>query len=308
LDLSKDNKRVIALGFFDGVHIGHAALLQKTAELARAIHAESAALTFTAHPASRIGGQPIPLINSLEDRIYLIRTLYSIEEVIPLPFDDRMMHMPWEEFITDYLIEHLSAGGLVAGHDFHFGWKGEGNPQRLSETCARLGIGCHIIGKVTLDGITVSSTFIRSLLDAGDMERANRYLGHPHMLTSTVEHGKGLGRSIGIPTVNLTIPAGVITPAYGVYITRILLENGESYPAVTNIGVRPTVDNDQSVSVESHILGYSGNLYGERVRLEFFSRIRPEVKFPSLHELTAEIRRNIDATRRYFETHDKTVS
>jgi riboflavin kinase/FMN adenylyltransferase len=303
MDLSNELKRVIALGFFDGVHVGHAALLQKTAEQARAIHAESAALTFTVHPASRIGGQPIPLINSMEDRIFLIRTLYSIEEVIPLPFDDRLMHMAWEQFISDYLLEHLSAGGLVAGHDFHFGWKGQGDPQKLSEACARFGIGCHIIGKIELDGITVSSTYIRSLLDAGDMELANRYLGHPHMLTSTVEHGKGLGRSIGIPTVNLTIPNGVITPAYGGYITRILLENGEVYPAVTNIGVRPTVDDDKSVSVESHILNYSGNLYGKRVRLEFFSRIRPEIRFPSLFELTSEIQRNIDATRRYFESH-----
>jgi riboflavin kinase/FMN adenylyltransferase len=284
------------------VHIGHAALLRETKEQALLLGAESAALTFTAHPASRIGGQAIPLINSLEDRIYLMQNLYSIEAVIPLPFDDRMMHMPWRQFIDDYLLEHLSAGARGAGHEFHLGWEGPGGPEKLCEVCAEKGIGCRIIGKVDLDGVTVSSTYIRSLLDEGNMELANRYLGHPHMLSSTVEHGKGLGRSIGIPTVNLSVPNGVLIPARGVYVTRITLENGSSYPAVTNGGVRPTVDQAASVSVESHILDYAGNLYGHRVRLEFFSRLRPEIRFPSLEELTAEIRRNIGDTRRYFES------
>ena len=178
---------------------------------------------------------------------------------------------------------------------------GKGNPQRLQEVCAQLGVGCDIIGKVEREGITISSTYIRTLVAQGEMDRAVEFLGHPHVLTNRVTHGKKIGSSsLGFPTVNLQIPPQVIVPAFGVYATRVWVE-GRSYIAVTNVGVRPTVeDNDGRVTVEGFILDFDGDLYGKELRMEFYHRIRGERKFPSLQELSQEIRRNAEETRAYF--------
>ena len=195
------------------------------------------------HPENLILKAPtVPLLSSPLDRAELMRRYYGIRDVIVAHFDERMMHMPWQEFVTDYLVGENGAVYLVAGHDFHFCYKGEGNPERLRELCGELGIGCDIIPKVERDHITISSTYIRTLVAQGEMERANEFLGHPHTLTDTVAHGKKLGSTLGFPTVNLRFQPGVLVPAHGVYATKVWFENGESRPAVANIGVRPTVD------------------------------------------------------------------
>ncbi|MEG0765814.1 MAG: riboflavin biosynthesis protein RibF [Pseudoflavonifractor sp.] len=295
-----EEKRIIALGFFDGVHRGHGALLRRVTEVAAATGAIPAAVTFDTHPENLIMGSPMPLISSPRDRSDLMRRYYGIQEVIVAHFDQRMMHMPWQDFITDFLISENGAVHLVAGHDFHFGYKGEGNPQRLQETCARLGVGCDIIPKVALDGITISSTYIRGLLAQGELEEANYFLGHPHSLTDTVAHGKKLGGSLGFPTVNLHFAPGVLVPARGVYATRVFLEDGSSYLAVTNIGVRPTVDDDGAVTVEGFLLDFDGDLYGKTLRMEFHKFLRPEQKFASLDLLKAAVLKNAQETRDYF--------
>ena len=215
---------------------------------------------------------------------------------------DAMQRMDWQDFITDYLVRELNVVHVVAGHDFHFGYMGKGNPQRLREKCAQLGLGCDIIGRVEQDGITISSTYIRTLVAQGEMERANQFLGHPHTLTDTVAHGKKLGGTLGFPTVNLRFQPGVLVPAHGVYATRVTFENGESRPAVTNIGVRPTVDDGDRVTVEGFILDFQGDLYGQTVRMEFYKRLRGERKFPSLEALKDEVMRNAEQTRAYFST------
>ena len=294
-------KRVIALGFFDGVHLGHGALLSRVGEKAARLEAVPAAVTFDTHPENLILKAPaVPLLSSPQDRGSLMRRYYGIRDVIVAHFDERMMHMPWREFVTDYLVGENGAVHLVAGHDFHFGYKGEGNPQRLTQLCGELGIGCDIIPKVERDHITVSSTYIRTLIAQGEMERANEFLGHPHTLTDTVAHGKKLGTTLGFPTVNLRFQPGVLIPAYGVYATRVWFENGESRPAVTNIGVRPTVDDGNKVTVEGFILDFSGDLYGQTVRMEFYRRLRGERKFDSLEALKEEVMRNARQTRDYF--------
>ena len=273
----KKEQRVIALGFFDGVHLGHGALLRRVAEVAAQTGAVPSAVTFDTHPDQLVLGEDVALINSPADRSELLRRKYGIRDVIVAHFDERMMKMPWEEFVTDYLVREHGAIHLVAGHDFHFGYMGRGNPERLKEKCAELGIGCDIIDKVEKDGITISSTYIRSLIKQGEMERAAEFLGHPHTLTDTVSHGKKLGSTLGFPTVNLRFRPGVIVPSYGVYATKVVLSDGSAYPAVTNIGVRPTVDQNGGVTVESWLLdGFSGDLYGQEVRVEFYHHIRGE--------------------------------
>ncbi len=297
-----NTKRVIALGFFDGVHHGHGQLMKAVTAAANRTGAAASAFTFDRSPTAVITGQPVPLISSVEDRIWLMRHYYGIQEVVVASFD-AMQRMDWEDFITQYLIRDLGVVHIVAGHDFHFGYMGKGNPQRLKEKCAQLGIGCDIIGTVTQDGITISSTYIRTLIAQGEMERANQFLGHPHTLTNRVAHGKHIGSSaLGFPTVNLSIPDQVIVPAFGVYATKVHF-NGRSFMAVTNVGVRPTIqDNDGRVTVEGFILDFSGDLYGQEVRMEFYKRLRGEQKFPSLQALAQEIGRNAQQTQEYFTT------
>lgn len=294
-------RRVIALGFFDGVHLGHAALLKRVAEVARELDAVPAAVTFDKHPEDVILGKAhVPLITSPADRAELMRRLYGISDVIVAHFDTRMMHMPWQDFVADFLVRECGAVYLVAGHDFHFGYKGEGNPRRLEALCAGLGIGCDIIPKVEVEGITVSSTYIRSLLAQGELERVSQFLGHPYCLSGAVAHGKHLGSSLGFPTVNLSFPAGVMTPAFGVYATRACFD-GESVMAVTNVGVRPTVEDAGRVNAEGYLLDFRGDLYGRQLRLDFYKFLRSERKFPSLDALRREVMRNAEQTRAYFE-------
>lgn len=293
-------KRAIALGFFDGVHTGHGALLRRVGEVAARNNLVPSAFTFDTHPENLIMGTPMPLITTPADRADLMRRLYGIRDVIVARFDQRMMRMDWRSFVSDYLVEENGAAWLVAGHDFHFGYKGEGNPQRLQEFCKGLGVGCDIIPRIEKDGITVSSTYIRTLLAQGEMERAMEFLGHPHVFTAQVSHGKRLGTSLGFPTVNLQIPSGILVPAFGVYAARAWLEDGSCHLCVTNIGTRPTVDCSGSVNVEGFLLDFSGDLYGQTVRMEFFRRLRGEERFSSLEALRSAILKDTEATKQYF--------
>ena len=297
-------EKVIALGFFDGVHLGHAALLRRTVEAAAQRGVTPAVFTFDRPPKEVVTGVPCPLINSAEDRRELVRRLYGIQEVIMVPFDREMMTTPWDKFVTDILVGRYHAVHLVAGHDHHFGHKNQGSPELLLEKCAELGLGCDIIPKVEVGGITVSSTYIRRLVELGQISRANRFLGHPHTLTGSVRHGRGIGSSRLYPTANLIIPPHVLVPSHGVYVTRATLPEGASYAAVTNVGTRPTVNNGTDITVEASLLDFEGDLYGKTLRLEFFEHLRDEVRFDSLDALKAQIAADAEATRQYFAAAD----
>ena len=292
-------KRAIALGFFDGVHIGHAALLKRTKERAAEIGAVPSVLSFDVHPDTLVFGKTVPLINSAIGREDIIRREFGIENVVFLHFNRSMMRMDWVEFIES-LIRELNIGWIVVGHDFCFGYKGQGTAERLKAYCEAHGLGCDIIPPVMLDGQIVSSTRIRKLVEDGDMEEARRWLGHPHMLSDTVHSGYRLGHKMGAPTINMYFPEGVIVPRHGVYATKVWLEDGSSHVAVTNVGVRPTVSEGERVSVESHLLDYSGNLYGRQARVEFYRFLRPETRFEDVEALSEQIRRDAEEARRYF--------
>lgn len=295
-------ERVIALGFFDGVHLGHGALLRRTVEEAARRGCTPALFTYDRPPKEVVTGIPCPLINSPEDRRDLARRLYGIRDVLMVPFDHEMMTTSWEDFITEILVGRYHAVHLVAGHDHHFGHKNQGSPELLAEKCRELGLGCDIIPKVEVAGIEVSSTYIRRLLELGQIDRANRFLGHPHTLTGTVRHGRGIGSSRLFPTANLTVPPHVQVPSHGVYVTRAYLPDGASYAAVTNVGTRPTVNNGTDVTVEASLLDFEGDLYGQTLRLEFFQRLRDEMRFDTLDALRSQIAADAEATRQYFET------
>ena len=210
-----------------------------------------------------------------------------------------MRCLPWEDFLT-LLLETRGGAGFVCGEDFRFGFRGEGNAESLARFCRDRGLPWAVVPEQTLEGTRISSTVIRKLLEGGDMAGANRFLGHSHILTGGVIPGHQLGRRLGIPTANLALPGELAVPKFGVYACLCRVD-GQEYPAVTNIGVRPTVSG-QGITVEPWILDYDGDLYGREITLEFQAFLRPERKFPDLESLKAEIHRNATQTRTLLNT------
>lgn len=294
-------KTIYALGFFDGVHLGHAALLRECRRLAEETGCKAAAVTFSSHPDTLVLGKTPRLINTIEDRVQLL-TESGMDEVVVLPFDKQMQTMPWQEFLR-LLVANYGAAGLVCGHDFRFGNGGAGNAALLTDYCTEHHMPCAVVPEQTVSGITVSSTHIRSLLEAGKMEEAALFLGHPHILSGTVVTGRKLGRTLGIPTANLSIPEEVVKLPFGVYACKAEAE-GNTYIAVTNIGNRPTVGGHR-ITVEPWLLGFDGDLYGKHLTLSFHAFLRPEQKFPSLEALKEEIQKNAIETRKFFENNTK---
>ena len=191
------------------------------------------------------------------------------------------------------------AAGFICGKDFRFGNRGEGNAEKLKAYCRERNLLCSIVVDQTLEGIRVSSTHIRNLLEAGDLEEAIRFMGHPYVISGEVISGRKLGRTIGVPTANLLLPEEVVELPRGVYAC-IAVAEGQEYLAVTNIGSRPTVGGHQT-RAEAWLLDFDGDLYGKQLTLEFYKFLRPERKFDSLEELTKEIQKNAAETRKIFE-------
>ena len=287
---------VIALGFFDGVHLGHGDLLSRTAEAASREGLRAMALTFDRSP-----GKDGRLLTSVEDRTRLIRELYGIDKVAVLPFTDEFKHMGWEDFLQS-LVRDYAAARLVCGWDYRFGYRGEGDPGKLRGWCASHGLGCDVIAPRIIDGVVVSSTHLKALIEAGDMETAARFCGHCHTLTGTVQAGRGLGHTLGFPTANLLPAPELVLPKDGVYAVRGTVE-GQSYTGVCNVGTRPTVEGHRR-TVETWLFGFEGNLYGKRLTVDFCRCLREERKFESLEALREEILRNRTQAEAYFRKHD----
>jgi len=286
-------KTIYALGFFDGVHLGHQALLLACRHLAQRNGCNAGVVTFSTHPDALVSGNVPGLISSREDRGRLLCG-YGMEKRIELPFDQQMMTTCWSDFLAG--LTQQDAAGFVCGSDFRFGAGGKGTAESLAEFCKSRDLPYAIVSQQELDGVRVSSTHIRQLLEQGDLAKANRFLGHPYTLSGKVVTGQQLGRTIGAPTANLVFPEGLIIPKLGVYATTATVD-GQTYPAVTNIGTRPTVKGE-GITVEAHLLDFEGDLYGKFLTLSFLEFLRPEQKFASLEQLKAEIEKNAQQTRK----------
>ncbi len=284
-----NEKQVFALGFFDGVHLGHGALLTACRLLAQELGACAAALSFDTHPDALVSGKAPALLNTAQDRARLMKELYGVEQMLTLRFDRALMQTPWQVFFQQ-LQTRYHAAGLVCGQDFRFGDRGQGTAALLEQACAAVGLPCVVVPEQRLEGQTVSSTYIRQLLRDGELERANRFLGHPHVLTGTVIQGRQLGRTLGTPTANLALPEGLLPLPFGVYGCRVHTGSG-IYLAATNVGTRPTV-NGHRLTVEAWLLDFAGDLYGQQITVEFLRFLRPEIKFASVGELQTEIQKN----------------
>lgn len=289
-------KNIYALGFFDGVHTGHEALLRRCRELSREGAFRCGVVTFGNHPDTLVLGHTPGLINTVSDRERLLLSS-GMERVVTLPFDETLRDTPWEVFLN-MLRRDYGAAGFVCGDDFRFGRKGAGTAETLKDYCAKESLPCDVVQERTIDGIRVSSSFIRTLLEQGNMEACCRFLGHPHVLSGEVVSGKHLGRTLGIPTANLLLPPELAVPHFGVYACRVATPEGE-FLSVTNVGTRPTVEG-QGITVESWLLDFSGDLYGKEITVSFYEFLRPEVKFASLDDMKAEILRNAEQTREFF--------
>lgn len=289
-------KKILALGFFDGVHLGHQALLNACCTLAAQNNCQAAAITFDRHPQSLFTANPPVLLSTEQDRRMLLRK-YGIGPIYQYPVTKETMSMSWQAFLME-LMEY-GAAGFVCGIDFHFGHRGEGDAKKLQHFCAERNLPCAVIAEQTLEGVRISSTHIRTLLEKGHMESAKRFLGHPHFLTGEVVPGRRLGSKLGFPTANVRIPEGIACPRHGVYACQAWVD-GESHIAVTNVGSRPTVNGHQ-VRAESWLLDFDADLYGKTITLEFHYFLRPEKKFDSLEQLKTAVLADGARTRSYFQ-------
>ena len=279
---------MLALGFFDGVHIGHGALLRRARELADARGCTAEAVSFDRHPDTLVFGQPVSLLTTPAQREALMRGLYGIDALHVLHFDRAMMAMPWEDFLRDVLVGQLHAEYVVCGDDYRFGAGGAGDAERLRAWYEARGLGCEVIPRVRLDGEIVSSTRIRDLLLKGDAAGAERLLGHPHLISGPVIFGFQKGRTIGIPTANVAFAPDLLVPAYGVYAASAETE-GKRYGAVVNIGVHPSVGALPAPVLEAHLLDFDHEIYGKPLSVYLHRQLRPEKTFPSIEALREQI-------------------
>jgi riboflavin kinase / FMN adenylyltransferase len=281
----------VAIGVFDGVHLGHQALLRHTIETARELNLKPAVLTFDPHPAAVIApGREPRLLTTVEERCRLIRE-QGIEEIFVLPFDAAIAAMTPDQFAQSVLRSKLETRAVVVGEDFHFGHNRAGTVATLSE----LGFLTRTLAPVQYRGADVSSTEIRKRIESGDVARAGRLLNRPYSISGEHISGHGIGHKQTVPTLNLRTNAEVL-PSKGVYITRTNCR----WNSITNVGIRPTFENDGTLSIETFLLGPFEEPAPESIVLEFLRRVRDERKFDSPEALKAQILRDVSTANRYF--------
>ena len=284
----------VALGAFDGIHVGHRAILGTAVSIARARSLPALACTFDPHPLDVLqpGGAPVP-ITTLAERLALMEET-GVDGVVVLEFTRGLAAMEPEAFVKDVLLVRLGARDIVVGFNHRFGHRARGDARLLTELAPGLGFTAHIVPPQVVDGVAVSSSEIRALLQRGDVASAARFLGRPYGVGGRVVRGAGRGRTLGFPTANLETDRPLLIPT-GVYACRARVDGG-MYPTVVNIGVRPTFA-EQTLAVEAHLLDFSADLYDRELRLEFIRRLRGEQKFPSPEALRKQIALDVALAR-----------
>ena len=292
-----NNKLAIALGNFDGVHKGHAQLM-KEAVAFKERGFIPAALMFESDPENCLAGSPVSLqITSNGQKEEILRSM-GIERVIFIDFMSNKDLSP-DEFVN-MLITEYNAGALICGFHYRFGKYASGDANLLKRLCEEKGLAFKMVDAYIMDGMVVSSTHIRSFIASGDMERASKALGRNFSVTSKVVEGKHLGRSLGFPTINQKIASDGAVPAHGVYLTKVTA-NGNRYSGITNVGLRPTVENTETCNIETNLLDFDGDLYGQTVTVEFIKMLRSEKKFANISLLKDAISADRENARKFFE-------
>lgn len=292
--LSPGRATIVSIGVFDGVHTGHQELLRRLVKKARLSQLLSVVITFRQHPQRLFSPEtPLSLIQPLEDRVELIRSL-GADIVLTLDFDSELAQLDARSF-TALLQRHLNMQGLVLGWDFAMGRSRQGSLQALEELGKRFGFSTEVVGAVTLDGEIVSSTAVRGALAAGDMRKANAMLGRAFGLRAQVVKGSGRGRELGFATANLETDASQALPADGVY-AALAAVNGRQYQAAVFIGRRPTFNGLERI-MEVHLLDFAADIYGSELKVDIIERMRGERKFESATALKTQIAQDVKLIR-----------
>lgn len=290
------SRTVVTVGNFDGVHLGHRAILGRVTARAKELGSQPVALTFDPHPVKMLRPQAnLPMLTTPEQKFRLLKEA-GMDAVVVLPFTQEFAAIPARDFVVRYFVESLKAREVVVGHDYNFGHQREGNIDLLKELGQTLGFTVQVVWAVEVNGAVVSSSLIRAMLKLGKVEEANELLGRPYSVSGQVIVGKGRGaKLLGIPTANIR-PENDLLPASGIY--AVVAQWGEKIlPGVANIGTCPTFDNETALSLEVHIFDFAGDLYGENLSVAFIARLREERRFPSIEALGAQIRADIAAAR-----------
>ena len=293
---TSNQKNVVALGKFDGIHIGHRKLIETAVSAAKTKNMKTLVYTIVSEGGKSITGD-------LEKEKIILGL--GADSVIKQMLTDDFRSLAPEEFVKKILVEKLCAGHIVVGYNFKFGVNRSGNADTLLRLCKKYDLGITVIESVNAadesgNYIPVSSTRIRSLIEIGRMEEAKRCLGRCFSISGTVSEGKKLGRTIGFPTVNIYPNENVLVPKHGVYAVKLSM-GGESYTAVANVGINPTVENGGNIKVESYIFNYSGkDLYGEFIKVEFIEFVRPEINFGNLELLKNQIEKDKQYVKRKY--------
>jgi len=299
----KFRRAVLTIGNFDGVHVGHQAILRLIVERARALGGESVLYTFEPHPRRVLQSeQSLRLLETFTQKMETLEA-FGVDAVIAEPFDLAFARVSPEEFVEHHIHERVRPVEVYVGYDFHFGRDREGSMRLLTERGPRLGFSVTVVPEVSVQGRDVNSTRIRKRLAEGEVEEAALLLGRPFRVRGEVTAGDRRGRTLGFPTANLA-PETEILPAPGVYYghLRRLSEgrDGFLHPVVTNVGYRPTFRDGRDLVAEAHLIDFSGDLYGEEVDLSFEGRLRGEIRFESVDALRAQIARDVEAARRHL--------
>ena len=290
---------VLTLGVFDGLHLGHQLIIRRVVERARATDSVPTVITFDPHPRAVLHPESAPpLLQTFDQKIEALGVL-GIEQTIVVRFTEEFARVRAEEFLRDVVRERLQAREVYLGRGFAFGYKREGDIELLRRVSERLGFHADEVPEVRLRRQRISSSKIRGLLSEGRVNLARRMLGRPYGVEGRVVRGAERGRTLGFPTANLH-PQNRVIPRGGVYVTATLIE-GRWRRSVTNVGTRPTFERDAEASVETYVMDWSGDLYGDVVRTRFLRRLRDERRFASLAELKAQIERDTRRAARYFE-------
>lgn len=287
---------VYSIGNFDGVHRGHAVLFETARKKARELGVPLVVLTFEPHPRTVFRPQvPVFRLTPIDSKMRLFAAL-RVDGVIVIPFDRDFATHTADAFVADELVRRLAVKAAVVGYDFHFGRNRVGSPKFLSDAGARLGFDVDVVDPVSDENAIISSSRIRAHLESGEVEAANRLLGYRWFVIGEVVAGDRRGRDLGFPTANMRLGSDCRL-RHGIYAVRLRRADGSDHDGVASFGTRPTFDNGDPL-LEVHLVGFSGDLYGERVAVTFFGGIRPEFRFESVDELIAEMNKDRDAARR----------
>jgi len=292
------NGSAVAIGNFDGVHVGHRALIRRAKELAAARGATTIALTFDPHPSTLFAPSPMPMISSLERRIELLGEV-GADVVVVEPFTRELAGRAPHAFIDDIVLGALGARAIVVGYDFSYGQGRSGTTDALRAHGARAGVEVAIVPAVELGGEVASSSKIRGLLRDGELAAAERLLGRPWDIDGVVVHGAKRGRAIGVPTANIRTESELLLRA-GIYAVTLQADDGPVLPAVASLGTNPTFVEGGGLILEVHVLDWDGDLYDQRVRTTFVAHLRDEAKFDSVDALIVQIQHDIAQARQLF--------